>query len=189
MTKLILFYQKGPETVKMPSVVGLSKNEALNKLEKVGLKDVAVEQTYNANTPKGYIANQNVAANKQVKLNDHNIKIYESLGVRQVYVSNYENKSYSTAKKELESKGFKVKVSETYSDSVKKNNVISQSPKSKSIDEGSTISLVVSKGKESDSDDDKSKEDDSEDSSAKDIKNYNESVEVPYSGKKEKAKK
>lgn len=187
--KIDIVLSKGPEMVKMPSVVGLSKNEALNKLEKVGLKDVAVEQTYNANTPKGYIANQNVAANKQVKLNDHNIKIYESLGVRQVYVSNYENKSYSTAKKALESKGFKVKVSETYSDSVKKNNVISQSPKSKSIDEGSTISLVVSKGKESDSDDEKSKDDDSDDASSKDVKNYNESVEVPYSGKKGKSQK
>ena len=72
--KIDIVLSKGPEMVKMPSVVGLSKNEALNKLEKVGLKDVAVEQTYNANTPKGYIANQNVAANKQVKLNDHNIK-------------------------------------------------------------------------------------------------------------------
>ena len=48
---------------------------------------------------KVILQNQNVAANKQVKLNDHNIKIYESLGVRQVYVSNYENKSYSTAKR------------------------------------------------------------------------------------------
>ncbi|MCO0860416.1 Stk1 family PASTA domain-containing Ser/Thr kinase [Staphylococcus pasteuri] len=180
--KIDIVVSKGPEMVKMPSVIGLSKDDALDKLREVGLKDVGVEQTYSSSTPRGYIANQSVSANKKVKLNDNNIKIYESLGVRQVYVSDYENKSYDTAKKELESKGFKLKVSKSYSDSVKKNDIISQSPKGKSVDEGSTITLVVSKGEESD-------DDKSDDDSDKDVKNYNESVKVPYSGKKGKSQK
>ena len=65
---------------------------------------------------------------------------------------------------------------------MKKNDIISQSPKGKSVDEGSTITLVVSKGEESD-------DDKSDDDSDKDVKNYNESVKVPYSGKKGKSQK
>lgn len=40
--------------------------------------------------------------------------------MRQVYVSDFENKSYSSAKKELESKGFKVQATQENDDKVKK---------------------------------------------------------------------
>lgn len=62
----------------------------------------------------------------------------------------------------------------------KKGNVISQSPKDKTVDEGSTILLVVSKGEKSEEDDDE------ED---KDTTTKNETVKVPYTGKKVKVKK
>ncbi len=65
-------------------------------------------------------------------------------------------------------------------DDVEKGNVISQSPKDKTVDEGSTILLVVSKGEKSD------EEDDEED---KDTTTKNETVKVPYTGKKVKVKK
>ncbi|MBD4450791.1 PASTA domain-containing protein, partial [Xanthomonas citri pv. citri] len=82
-----------------------------------------------------------------------NIKLYESLGIKQVYVEDFEHKSFSKAKKALEEKGFKVESKEEYSDDIDEGDVISQSPKGKSVDEGSTISFVVSKGKKSDSSD------------------------------------
>ncbi len=80
----------------------------------------------------------------------------------------------SQQKKELEDKGFKVQVTKENNDDVEKGNVISQSPKDKTVDEGSTILLVVSKGE-------KSEEDDEED---KDTTTKNETVKVPYTGKK-----
>ena len=166
---------KGPKKVKMPNLVGLPKEKALSKLKDLGLKDIDVEQAYSRSVEKGLISEQNISANSEVALNDHHIKIYESLGVRQVYVSDYENKDYSTAKKELESKGFRVQATQEYDDKVKKDKVISQSPKNKSIDEGSVIHLTVSKGEQ---------EDDSDD---EDVKTTNETVKVPYSGSKGKS--
>ena len=51
-----------------------------------------------------------------MKINDSDIKLTESLGVKQVYVDDYEKKSFKTAKSELESKGFKVVTVEKRSD-------------------------------------------------------------------------
>ena len=93
---------------------------------------------------------------------------------------NYENKSYESAKKELEDKGFKVQVTKENNDDVEKGNVISQSPKDKTVDEGSTILLVVSKGEKSEEDDDEE---------GKDTTTKNETVKVPYTGKKSKSQK
>ncbi|MBL7573031.1 Stk1 family PASTA domain-containing Ser/Thr kinase [Staphylococcus saccharolyticus] len=166
---------KGPKKVKMPNLVGMTKDEAFKKLKDLGFKDIDVEQAYSNSFEKGLISEQNVTANSEVSLNDHHIKIYESLGIRQVYVSNYENKSYETAKKELEAKGFKVQATKENNDDVKKGNVITQSPKNKSVDEGSTISLTVSKGKPGDSEDDKA------------VTTKTETVKVPYTGSKGKS--
>ncbi|MCM3498280.1 Stk1 family PASTA domain-containing Ser/Thr kinase [Staphylococcus capitis] len=173
-----IILSKGPQKVKMPNLVGLPKDEAVKKLKNLGLKDIDVEQAYSHSVDKGLISEQSVEANNEVALNDHHIKIYESLGVRQVYVSDFENKSYSSAKKELESKGFKVQATQENDDKVKKGNIISQSPKNKSVDEGSIINLTVSKGKSGEDDDD------SDDS---DVKSTSETVKVPYSGSKGKS--
>ena len=171
---------KGPEKVKMPNVLGMSKNDALKKLKAIGFKDIHVEQAYSQTYEKGLISEQSVVANSEVAVNNHHITIYESLGVRQVYVNNYENKSYESAKKELEDKGFKVQVTKENNDDVEKGNVISQSPKDKTVDEGSTILLVVSKGEKSEEDDDEE---------GKDTTTKNETVKVPYTGKKSKSQK
>lgn len=173
-----IILSKGPQKVKMPNLVGLPKDEAVKKLKNLGLKDIDVEQAYSHSVDKGLISEQSVEANSEVALNDHHIKIYESLSVRQVYVSDFENKSYSSAKKELESKGFKVQATQENDDKVKKGNIISQSPKNKSVDEGSIINLTVSKGKSGEDDDD------SDDS---DVKSTSETVKVPYSGSKGKS--
>ena len=80
VTALMLLYQR-PEKVKMPNVIGLPKEEALQKLKSLGLKDVTIEKVYNNQAPKGYIANQSVTANTEIAIHDSNIKLYESLGI------------------------------------------------------------------------------------------------------------
>ena len=113
----------------------------------------------------------------------------ESLGVKQVYVDDYEKKSFKTAKSELESKGFKVVTVEKRSDkTVKKDNVISQSPKDEEVDEGSTVEFVVSTGKPkaSEKKEDKDSEEQEDKSSKEDdkpqTKTYTETYQVPYTG-------
>ncbi|RIM79144.1 Stk1 family PASTA domain-containing Ser/Thr kinase [Staphylococcus xylosus] len=190
-SKVDIVMSKGPQLAEMPSLYGMSKSEAINKLEDLGIKGTKVKQSYSKqNVAKGLIESQNISPGDKVKVNNSNIELIESLGIKQVYVDDYENKSFKTAKEEIESKGFKVEVSEEKNDDkVKKDDVISQSPKGEEVDEGSTISFVVSKGKEESKDeskddakdkDDKDK-DDSKDGEAA-TKEYTETYQVQYTG-------
>lgn len=190
-SKVDIVMSKGPQLAEMPSLYGMSKSEAINKLEDLGIKDTKVKQSYSKqNVAKGLIESQNISPGDKVKVNNSNIELIESLGIKQVYVDDYENKSFKTAKEELESKGFKVEVSEEKNDDkVKKDDVISQSPKGEEVDEGSTISFVVSKGKEESKDeskddakdkDDKDKDDSKDDEAA--TKEYTETYQVQYTG-------
>ncbi|UQW80639.1 Stk1 family PASTA domain-containing Ser/Thr kinase [Staphylococcus edaphicus] len=186
-SKVDIVLSKGPKLAEMPNLYGLPKSEALNKLKDLGIEDSKVKQAYTKqNIAKGLIESQNISPGDKVKVNNSNIELTESLGTKQVYVNNYENKAFKTAKSELEAKGFKVVVTEETEDKkVKKDNVISQSPKGEEVDEGSTIEFTVSKGapksedeKDSeDKDDDKSKEDEAA------TKNYTETYDVQYTGK------
>lgn len=88
-----------------------------------------------------------VTANTEIAIHDSNIKLYESLGIKQVYVEDFEHKSFSKAKKALEEKGFKVESKEEYSDDIDEGDVISQSPKGKSVDEGQRFHLLFLKVK------------------------------------------
>ncbi|MEB5783181.1 Stk1 family PASTA domain-containing Ser/Thr kinase [Staphylococcus pseudoxylosus] len=190
-SKVDIVMSKGPQLAEMPSLYGMSKSEAISKLEDLGIKDTKVKQSYSKqNVAKGLIESQNISPGDKVKVNNSNIELIESLGTKQVYVDNYEHKSFKTAKEELESKGFKVEVSEEKNDDkVKKDDVISQSPKGEEVDEGSTISFVVSKGKEESKDeskddakdkDDKDKDDSKDDEAA--TKEYTETYQVQYTG-------
>lgn len=190
-SKVDIVMSKGPQLAEMPSLYGMSKSEAIHKLEDLGIKDTKVKQSYSKqNVAKGLIESQNISPGDKVKVNNSNIELIESLGTKQVYVDNYENKSFKAAKEELESKGFKVEVSEERNDDkVKKDDVISQSPKGEEVDEGSTISFVVSKGKEESKDeskddakdkDDKDKDDSKDEEAA--TKEYTETYQVQYTG-------
>ncbi|MCE5002867.1 Stk1 family PASTA domain-containing Ser/Thr kinase [Staphylococcus pseudoxylosus] len=190
-SKVDIVMSKGPQLAEMPSLYGMSKSEAISKLEDLGIKDTKVKQSYSKqNVAKGLIESQNISPGDKVKVNNSNIELIESLGTKQVYVDDYENKSFKTAKEELESKGFKVEVSEERNgDKVKKDDVISQSPKGEEVDEGSTISFVVSKGKEESKEeskddakdkDDKDKDDSKDDEAA--TKEYTETYQVQYTG-------
>lgn len=190
-SKVDIVMSKGPQLAEMPSLYGMSKSEAISKLEDLGIKDSKVKQAYSKqNVAKGLIESQNISPGDKVKVNDSNIELIESLGTKQVYVDDYENKSFKTAKEALESKGFKVEVSEEKNDDkVKKDDVISQSPKGEEVDEGSTISFVVSKGKEESKDDSKDKAEDKDDKDKDDSKDeeaatkeYTETYQVQYTG-------
>ncbi|WP_436853663.1 Stk1 family PASTA domain-containing Ser/Thr kinase [Staphylococcus caeli] len=187
-SKVDIVLSKGPELADMPNLYGMSKSDALDKLKALGIKDVKVKQAYSKqNLAKGLIESQNVSPGDKVKLNDGNVELTESLGTKQVYVDNYENKAFKTAKSELEAKGFKVVVNkETEDDKVKKDNVISQSPKGEEVDEGSTITFTVSKGAPKSDESDKDKSDDKDDDKAKDdepeTKAYTETYQVKYTG-------
>lgn len=191
--KVDIVLSKGPERAKMPNVIGMKKADALDKLKQFKLDHVTVNQEYNNQTPKGAIAKQSVNPDSYVRVNDHQIMLTESLGVKKVYVKNYEHKSYKTAQKELEKNGLKVQITTESSNNEKKDNIISQSPKNTEIDEGSTVQLIVSKGKSTSKDEDKEDEKSNDsskdkDDDAKKVKNYTETYHIPYTGDDESQK-
>ncbi|MCI2773243.1 Stk1 family PASTA domain-containing Ser/Thr kinase [Staphylococcus petrasii] len=207
--KVDIILSKGPERAKMPNVIGMKKDDAINKLKELKLNNISIEQEYSNQMPKGSILRQNVNPDSDVKVNDHHIVLTESLGVKKVYVKNYENEDYQTAQKELEKNKLKVEISEEYSNDIKKDKIISQTPKSTQVEEGSTIHFTVSKGKEAkkdnkdnvdkeDSKDSKDKEDNKKNDSQEksddskntaDVKNYNETYTIPYTGEDDKGQK
>ncbi|MDM7864417.1 Stk1 family PASTA domain-containing Ser/Thr kinase [Staphylococcus borealis] len=191
--KVDIVLSKGPERAKMPNVIGMKKADALDKLKQFKLDHVTVNQEYNNQIPKGAIAKQSVNPDSYVRVNDHQITLTESLGVKKVYVKNYEHKSYKTAQKELEKNGLKVQITTESSNNEKKDNIISQSPKNTEIDEGSTVQLIVSKGKSTSKDEDKEDEKSNDsskdkDDNAKKVKNYTETYHIPYTGDDESQK-
>ena len=48
-----------PPEVELPSVVGLSQDEAKQEIESVGLKFEVEKEEYNKDVPEGYIISQN----------------------------------------------------------------------------------------------------------------------------------
>ncbi|UDI78466.1 Stk1 family PASTA domain-containing Ser/Thr kinase [Staphylococcus taiwanensis] len=195
--KVDIVLSKGPEKAKMPNLIGMKKDEALAKLKQLKLTHVKIEQAYNNQIPKGAIAKQSINPDNYVRVNNHQLTLTESLGIKKVYIKNYEKKDYQTAKKELEKSGLKVQVTTASSDNVKKDMIISQNPKDTEVEEGSTVQLVVSKGKDT-SDDDSAK--DKEKSDAKDdkkddaktsskVKNYTETYHIPYTGDDDESQK
>lgn len=145
--KVDIVLSKGPERAKMPNVIGMKKVDALDKLKQSKLDHVTVNQEYNNQVPKGAIAKQSVNPDSYVRINDHQITLTESLGVKKVYVKNYENKNYQTAKKELEKNGLKVQMTTESSNNVKKDNIISQSPKNTDIEEEVQFNSLFQKEK------------------------------------------
>lgn len=195
-SKVDIVLSKGPKKAKMPQLYGVPKDEAVKKLKDLGFKNVKIDKAYTKNNiAKGLIEKQSVAAGSNVKLSSNDIKLTESMGVKQVYVDDFEKKSFKDAQSKLEDKGFNVVVSsQKNDDKISKGSVISQTPKDKEVDEGSTVSFVVSKGKAKDDEDDKAKKDDEKDKSKDDdedddamTKTYTQTVVVPYSGKDDKS--
>ena len=184
-SKVDIVLSKGPKMVDMPNLYGIKKDEAINKLKNLGINDINFEQSYTThNLDKGLIEKQYIDPGKRVKVNDSNITLTESLGIKKVYVDDYVNKPVDKAKSELEQKGLNVVVDKEQADKdIKKNNVISQTPKDKEVKEGSTVKLTVSTGSPDKADSKASADEDKEKSSDDtDTKKYTESVDVPYTG-------
>ncbi|MDU4686519.1 MAG: Stk1 family PASTA domain-containing Ser/Thr kinase [Staphylococcus sp.] len=174
----------GDKYAEMPDLTGKTEKEAEKVLKASHLEIGHISREYNSQMPKGYIFKQNINPNESVKINDHHIVLTESLGVKKVYVKDYENKNYQNAKKELESRGLKVQVKTTNSDTKDKDIIISQSPKQTEVNEGSTVELMVSKGKDKkkDSKEDSDSSDDKKDNHTTSVKNYTETYHIPYTG-------
>lgn len=140
---------KGQEIVKMPKVVGLKRDEAVNLLKETGL-EVEVKEENSDDVEKDYIIKQTTEDEKEIEKDTEipagtKIIIYVSMGIEQVEVPDLSGKTESEAKTAITNAKLKWKSTEKVSDSSKPNGVVvNQSISSKSmVDKDTEITITV----------------------------------------------
>ncbi len=138
--------------VAVPSVKGMTKDAAKAKIISAGLTCSEIKEVEDSETAVGIVISSDPQEGKEIKINS-SVILYVSKGVieKKITVPNVINKSFDSAKKELEDLGLKVEKS-TKDSEKEKDTVISQDPlNSVSVDKGTTVKLVVSTGISSES--------------------------------------
>ena len=137
---------KGTELTTVPKVVGLKKDEAIEKLEDAKLK-VEIKEETSKDVEEGYVIGQDIERDKQVNAGDTvTITVSIGTGIKQVTVDSVIGKKEDDAKKTLTNTGLKVTV--TYTEDSTKNNgeVVKQSVEAGSVvDEGTSVTITVNK--------------------------------------------
>lgn len=145
--------EKETGNIEVPSLLGLTKDQAEAKLEKLGLKLSVKDGTVASNKyDKNTIATQSVKAGRKV-VKGTTVKVALSGGASKiedtVTVPKVEGMTEVEAKNELDKAGLKASVEYTHSDSVEQGKVIEQTPKANSeVADGSTVKIIVSQGQD-----------------------------------------
>jgi serine/threonine protein kinase len=140
---------KGSQSVTVPSVIGLTENDATSAIEKAKLVVGEVKRDYNSSYATGIVynvtPNQGTQAAEQSK-----VTLYVSKGPDVVDVPGIVGLTSSDANSRITANGLTVgTVSEEYSSSYASGVVIRQSPsEGTETERGSTVNYVVSKGPE-----------------------------------------
>ncbi len=145
-TKIDLVVSKGVELLEVPDLKGMNESDATRLARSSGFELDVPQRKPNSKVPKGDVVSQAPAAGAQAARGSL-IALVISEGPELRQVPDVVGKSQSDANKALTAAGFKVKVSEDYSETVKKGVVISQSPISGVfVMVGTRITILVSKG-------------------------------------------
>ena len=138
---------KGKDRVMLPEKLkGMTLDEATAALSKLDL--VLGDQTrkFDEKVKKDRVIGAvSIKADQQLKRGTV-VDLYISDGKKPIDITDFTGKALTEARKVLEEAGFKLKVTEKFSDEVDKGTVMSQDPSSGTGFKGDTINLVVSKG-------------------------------------------
>lgn len=134
------------DMVEVPAVVGMTKEDAIKALNKLGLGYKAVTQSSDTVAEDCVISQGNVGGSKVEKNSQIVLTISTGKENKEVTVPNVKGKSEQEAKEAIEAANLVASVDYQYSDSVEAGNVIKYSP-SGSVAEGSTVTIQVSRGK------------------------------------------
>lgn len=134
------------DMVEVPAVVGMTKEDAIKALNKLGLGYKAVTQSSDTVAEDCVISQGNVGGSKVEKNSQIVLTISTGKENKEVTVPNVKGKSEQEAKEAIEAANLVASVDYQYSDSVEAGNVIKYSPLG-SVAEGSTVTIHVSRGK------------------------------------------
>lgn len=146
-TTVTVNLSSGAGEIDVPSVVGLDKDAATEKLKEAGFK-VSTEYEYSDDVPEGDVISQTPDGKSKAKKND-TVTIVVSRGTQQVKMISVLGKSEQDARDALSAIGVTVSsVSSDYSNNVPEGCVISQSiSEGTFVNPGTTVTLTISLGK------------------------------------------
>ena len=139
--------EAGKDTVTVPKVEGMTKDDAVKALNEVGLGYKQVIQS-SKTVAKDTVISQGTKAGAKVAKNTQIIlTISGGEDVVNTTVPSVTGESEDDAREKLEAAGFKVTVDYDYSSTVAEGKVIKASP-SGSVAKGTTVTITVSRGKQ-----------------------------------------
>jgi serine/threonine-protein kinase len=141
------FLLPGPNTVTVPSFIGLTVNDATSAIARINLKATIAGHAISDQFPKGVVMSQQPQAGLHVRAG-RQISLIVSDGVKTELMPDLRYQSYRDARLDL-SQAHLTLTKTTYarSDDIPSDHVISQNPEpSLSVAEGAPVSLLVSKG-------------------------------------------
>jgi serine/threonine-protein kinase len=141
-----LLNQRGDDRVTVPTVTGLTQQEAFTRIEQAQLVPKAGEQVFNATCKKGEVVNQTPPANSPLEPNREVVVQVCGGPATKAIPTGLEGSTYESAAKRLQDEGFDVKKVEK--DSTQQEGIVlGVSPEEgKQVAEGAEVTLTVSKG-------------------------------------------
>ena len=131
----------------VPTVVGLTQEEAITKLKEAGFK-YKVENIASKDVEVGKVAKQDPAGSTLYSINK-TVTIQVSKGLEEVAIVNVVDLSEKEAKNKLTTQGFVVEVKQEYDNDKAVGKVLNQNPAAGTkLLPGNTVTITVSKGKE-----------------------------------------
>lgn len=145
-TKFLIVISKGTETTKVPKIVGMEYEDAVEELNNAKLKVEKIEET-SKKVEEGYVIKQDPTETTELNAGD-TVKVYVSIGtgIEQVPVPSVIGKTQENAKSELTAAKLKVEV--VYEEDTTKadGTVLKQSIEvGKVVDADTTITITVNK--------------------------------------------
>lgn len=145
-TTAVVSNTKANDMVEVPDVVGMTKEDAVKALNKLGLGYKAVTQSSDTVAENCVISQGNVGGSKVEKNSQIVLTISSGKENKEVSVPNVKGKTEQEAKELIEAAKLVASIDYIYSDTVEAGNVIKYSPSGK-VNEGSTVTVEVSRGK------------------------------------------
>jgi len=141
------FLLPGPNTVMVPSLIGLTANDATNAVIRMSLKPEIAGHAVSDQYPKGVIMNQQPQAGMHVRAG-RQISLIVSDGVKTNLMPDLRYQSFRDARLDLSQAHLTLaKTQYVRSDDIPADHVISQDPApSVSVTDGAQVSLLISKG-------------------------------------------
>jgi beta-lactam-binding protein with PASTA domain len=141
------FLLPGPNTVTVPSFVGMAQPDAINDIVRMKLKGTVVGHAPSNQYPKGVVMNQEPAAGMHVRAG-RQISLVISDGVQTILMPDVRYQSLRDASLDLSHSRLQLaKTTYVRNDDIPPDHVISQYPEPLvSVTQGTAVSLLISKG-------------------------------------------